>query len=279
MAQFITADPYQSYTLTRQTATRNRRIIRLEFGSISIWLLVVVLTAITLGSLVKGMTGLGLPLIAVPAIASFTSVEEAVVIMILPVFGSNLWLVGSHRRFAPLLAAHWPFLLAGFIGGILGTFLLVAIDDRWLKLVLAAWLALYLLQLVLGDALSFVFRAKGAASALVGLTAGTIQGASGVSAHIVAPYFHGRQVDPAAYSFLIAAAFLTSGSAQLLTAFSNQLFDAERLTLGLLALIPTLLFTQIGIRSARMIPAAVFQKIILMLFVMMEVKLIADVLK
>ena len=249
----------------------------MELGSISIWLLVVVLTAITLGSLIKGMTGLGLPLIAVPAIASFTSVEEAVVLMILPVFGSNLWLVGSHRRFAPLLAAHWPFMLAGFVGGILGTFLLVAIDDRWLKLILAVWLALYLLQLVLGDALGFFFRAKGAASALVGLAAGTIQGATGVSAPIVAPYFHGRQVDPTAYAFLIAAAFLTSGSAQLLAAFGKQLFDAERLTLGLLALIPTLIFTQIGMRCAGMISAAVFRKIILVLFILMEIKLIADV--
>jgi uncharacterized membrane protein YfcA len=250
----------------------------LEFGSISIWLLVVVLTAIALGSLIKGMTGLGLPLIAVPAIASFTSVEEAVVLMIIPVLGSNLWLVGSHRRFAPLLATHWPFILAGFIGGVLGTFLLVAIDDRWLKLVLAAWLALYLLQLVLGgDALSFVFRAKGTASALIGLTAGTIQGASGVSAHIVAPYFHGRQVDPKAYAFLIAAAFLTFGSAQLLTALGNQLFDSERLTLGLLALIPTLIFTQVGIRCAGMISASLFRKLILALFILMEIKLIADV--
>jgi len=250
----------------------------LEIGSISIWLLAVVCTAITLGSLIKGMTGVGLPLIAVPAIASFSSVEEAVVLMIIPVFGSNLWLVGSHRRFAPLLAAHWPFILAGFIGGVLGTFLLVAIDDRWLKLVLALWLALYLLQFVLGDALSFVFRAKGAASALIGLTAGVMQGASGVSAPVVAPYFHDRQVDPAAYAFLIAAAFLTSGSAQLLTALGNQLFDAERLMLGLLALLPTLIFTQVGVRCAGLVPASVFRKIILALFLLMEIKLIADVL-
>ena len=249
----------------------------MEIGSISIWLFVIVLTAISLGALVKGMTGLGLPLIAVPAIASFTSVEEAVVLMIIPVIGSNLWMVGRQRRFAPLLVEHWPFLLAAFIGGILGTFLLVAIDDRWLKLILAMWLALYLLQLVLGDALSFVFRAKGAASALIGLAAGTIHGASGISAHIVAPYFHGRQIAPAAYTFLVAVAFLTSSSAQFVTALGNQLFDAERLTLGLLALIPTLIFTQVGMRCAGMISAATFRKIILVLFILMEIKLIADV--
>jgi len=249
----------------------------LEFGSISLTLAVIVLAAIAIGSLIKGMTGLGLPLIAVPAIASFTSVEEAVVLMIIPVLGSNLWLVASHRRFGSLLKAHWPFLVAGFIGGIVGTILLVAIDDRWLKLILAGWLALYLLQYALGDVLSFVFRGKGVTSVFVGLAAGTAQGASGVSAHIVAPYFHGREAEPPAYAFLIAAAFLTFGSAQLTTAFGNQLFDAGRLTLGLLALLPTLVFTQIGIRMAGRVSKDVFQKLILALFVLMEIKLLADV--
>lgn len=249
----------------------------MEFGSISLWLAVVVLIAIAIGSLIKGMTGLGLPLIAVPAIASFTSVEEAVVLMIIPVLGSNLWLVVSHRRFARLLKAHWPFLIAGFIGGIAGTFLLVAIDDKWLKLILAGWLALYLLQYGFGDALSFVFRARGAASVLIGLAAGTIQGASGVSAHIVAPYFHGRQTEPAAYAFLIAAAFLTFGSAQLAAASGSQLFDAGRLILALLALLPTLFFTQIGIRWAGRVSDDVFRRVILALFILMEIKLLADV--
>lgn len=249
----------------------------MEFGSVSIWLLAIVLAAISIGSLVKGITGFGLPLIAVPAIASFTSVEEAVVLMIIPVLGSNLWLVVSHRRFANLLTEHWPFLVAGFIGGILGTFLLVTIDDRWLKLILAAWLALYLLQYVFGDALNFLFRARGAAAALVGLAAGSIQGASGVSSHIVAPYFRGREVAPSAYAFMIAAAFLTFGSAQLITASASQLFDAGRLMVGLLALVPTLLFTQIGMRCATVISEQVFRKIILTLFILMELKLIADV--
>ena len=161
-------------------------------ASIGLGLLFVALTAIAVGALVKGMTGVGLPLLAVPAIAAFTSVEEAVVLMIIPTFGSNLWLVVTHRRFASLLAAHRAFLIAGFLGGILGTFVLVAIDDRWLKLTLAVWLALYLLQLIFGNFLRSLFQAKGAAATLVGLTAGSIQGATGVSAHIVAPYFHNR---------------------------------------------------------------------------------------
>lgn len=249
----------------------------MDWSSISILLMVAVLSVISVGALLKGMTGLGLPLFAVPAIATLTSVEEAVVLMIIPGLGSNISLVTNHRRFAALLREHLPFMIAGFVGGIAGTFLLVAIDDRWLKLILAVWLALYLFQYVLGDFLRPVFQAQGAAAAVVGVTAGTIQGATGVSAHIVAPYFHNRNIPPEAYAFLVASAFLTFSIAQLSAAIGTQLFTPERLTLGLIALVPTLLFTRVGIGLAGRISNTVFQRILLVVFVFMEIKLLMDI--
>ncbi len=250
----------------------------MDWSSVSIWLIAAVLLVISVGALLKGMTGLGLPLFAVPAIATLTSVEEAVVLMIIPGLGSNIWLVVNHRQFAPLVRDHRPFLIAGFVGGIAGTFLLVAVDDRWLKLVLAFWLALYLIQYVLGDFLKSVFQARGAGAAVVGAAAGAIQGATGVSAHIVAPYFHNRNVPPEAYAFLVAFAFLTFSIAQMSTAVSTQLFTPQRLTLGLIALVPTLLFTRIGIGLAGRISKTVFQRILLVVFVLMEFKLLVDVI-
>jgi uncharacterized membrane protein YfcA len=249
-----------------------------EAGSLSIGLVVFVLVAISVGSLLKGMTGIGLPLIAVPAIASFTSVEEAVILMIIPVMGSNVWLVVTHAKYRSMIREHLPFLIAGFCGAVAGTLLLVTVDDRWLKLVLAVWLALYLIQYVLGDALHFIFRAKGAAAALLGTAAGVAHGASGISVHIVAPYFHGRGLAPARYAFLVAVSFLTTSSGQLVTAFGNQLLTPDRLVIALLALVPTLFFTRMGVRYAGIVSQSVFNRIILTLFVLMEIKLIADVL-
>lgn len=250
----------------------------MDFASIDPWLVALALTAILLGALIKGMTGLGLPLLAVPAIASFTSVEEAVVLMIIPTFGSNLWLVGTHRKFVSLLSGHYPFVIAGVTGAIIGTFVLTAVDDRWLKLTLAVWLAIYLIQFATGNTLRTVFQAKGAMAAGVGLTAGTIQGATGVSAHIVAPYFHGRKLAPEAYAFLIACAFLSFSVAQLAAAAGTQLFTAERLAIGLIALVPALVFTRVGIGLAGKISEAHFQKILLAVLILMEFKLIADVI-
>jgi uncharacterized membrane protein YfcA len=250
----------------------------LDLSVIGPWLVAAVLVAISLGAFFKGMTGLGLPLFAVPAIAMITSVEEAVVLMIIPGLGANLWLVVSQRRFRALLREHTPFLLAGFIGGIMGTFLLLVVDDRWLKLVLAFWLALYLIQYFLGDLLAPLFRARGVAAMLVGATGGTIQGATGISAHIVTPYFHHPKIKPEAYAFLIASTFLVFSAAQLSAALGTHLFTPDRLALSVAALVPTLLFTKIGISMAGKMSTLIFNRILLLTFLAMEVKLIADVL-
>ncbi len=102
----------------------------MDLGLVSPGLWLAVLAAISLGGLLKGMTGLGLPLFAVPALAAITSVEDAVVLMVFPSVGANLWLVINHRRYRNLLREHLPFLVTGFIGGLLGTGLLVLISDR-----------------------------------------------------------------------------------------------------------------------------------------------------
>ena len=241
-------------------------------------LLVAILVAISLGSLLKGMTGLGLPLFAVPALATLTSVEEAVVLMIIPGIGANLWLVISHRQYRNLLHKHLPFLITGFVGGIAGTALLVVVDDRWLKILLATWLALYLLQYFLAKNAMEIFRGRGSAAYGLGFAGGIIQGATGISAQIVAPYYHGRALAPAAYAFLVTFTFLLFASAQMTTAVSTNLLTPERLQLSLVALVPTLIFTRIGISFAGAMSQEVFNKILLVAFCLMEIKLVFDVL-
>ena len=241
-------------------------------------LLATVLLAISIGALLKGMTGLGLPLFAVPALATITSVEEAVVLMIIPGIGANLWLVLSHRQYRSLLREHLPFLISGFVGGIAGTALLVVVDDRWLKILLATWLALYLLQYFIAKNSMEVFRGRGNVAYGLGLAGGTIQGATGISAQIVAPYYHGRALAPAAYAFLVTFTFLLFSTAQMSTAVGTNLLTPERLQLSLVALIPTLIFTRIGISLAGTLSQDTFNKILLVAFCLMEIKLVFDVL-
>jgi uncharacterized membrane protein YfcA len=171
-------------------------------------LLLAILAAISLGALFKGMTGLGLPLFAVPAMAMLTSVENAVILMIIPGIGANLWVVYSRRQHHPLIGQHYRFLIAGFIGGLI----------------------------------------------------------------------HGRSLQASQYAFIVAFTFMVFSTAQLTGALTNDLISEERLQLSLVALVPTLIFTRIGIGLADKISIETFNKILLVVFFLMEIKLIADVI-
>jgi len=241
-------------------------------------LLLAILAAISLGALFKGMTGLGLPLFAVPALAMLTSVEEAVILMIIPGIGANLWVVYSRRQHRALLHEHYPFLIAGFIGGLVGTGLLHVLSNRGLKILLASWLAIYLVQYFSGNKQFKLFHGHGPLGYIIGLIAGITQGATGISAQVVAPYYHGRGLQAAEYAFLVGITFMVFSTAQMTGALTTNLITADRFQLSLVALVPTLIFTRIGISLADKISLELFNRILLVVFCLMEIKLIADVI-
>ncbi len=247
-----------------------------DVSQISISLLAAALFAISIGALAKGITGVGLPILAVPALASFTSVEEAVVLMVLPGLASNGWLVITHRKWT-ILRDHRGFLFFGVIGGVLGTWLLSILDDHWLKLILAIWLGIYLLQYFSKRSYDHFFSGRSGFRSLLGMAAGTMQGACGVSAPIVAPYFHANGLVRETYAFATAFTFLLFSAAQIGTMSSLALLTPGRLLIGIIVVVPTLLFTQLGIRWSRNISDKAFHNILLTLFVAMEIKLLFDV--
>lgn len=250
----------------------------MDLSVISVGLLAAAMLAIGIGALAKGITGVGLPILAVPALASFTSVEEAVVLMVLPGIAANAWLVLTHRKWA-ILRDHRGFLLLGLAGGVLGTWFLSVLDDHWLKLILAIWLGVYLLQYFSKRSYDRYFSGRGGLGPLLGITAGTIQGATGISAPIVAPYFHANGLVRETYSFATAFTFLLFSGAQIAAMSRLDLLTTERMVIGLIVVVPTLLFTQLGIRWSRRISEKAFHNILLALFVAMELKLVIDILR
>jgi uncharacterized membrane protein YfcA len=58
-----------------------------------------------------------------------------------------------------------------------------------------------------------------------------------------------------------------------------DLLTTERMVIGLIVVVPTLLFTQLGIRWSRRISEKAFHNILLALFVAMELKLVIDILR
>lgn len=250
----------------------------MDLSQVSPGLWLAVLAANSLGGLLKENDRAGLPLFAVPALAAITLVEDAVVLMVFPSVGANLWLVMNHRRYRNLLREHLPFLVTGFIGGLSGTGLLVLVSDRGLKLLLVIWLGLYLIRYFSNRNSLKLFGADRKSGYPLGLAAGTIQGSTGISAPVVAPYYHTRGLAPEAYAFAVAFTFLLFSVSEIIAMANLQLLTTNRIRLSLAALVPSLVFTRLGISLSRKISIALFNKFLLTIFILMAIKLIMDIL-
>ena len=79
-----------------------------------------IVAAMAVGAVVKGVTGSGLPTIAIPVMAGFLGVERAVVVMAIPTVVTNSWLLWEHRHHASG-ARDLPLMLGcGVLGAVAG---------------------------------------------------------------------------------------------------------------------------------------------------------------
>ena len=255
-----------------------KRHLSVDLASIGLMPAIVILTTIAVGALIKGITGLGLPMFAIPALAMFVPVDVAVIVMALPSLIANAWLIIVHRKNLPMMRSHRAFLALGFFGALIGTWFLANLDDAVLRIVLASWLGIYLIQLFTGTAKSAMFSGKFGTAGPLGFAAGTLQGATGISAPVIAPYFHAHGLTLSAYAFAVACTFALLSAGQLSTMATVNLLTPALLGYSLLATITTMLFLPVGVRIAKKLSRETFDRILPVLFILIEIKLLYDII-
>lgn len=240
--------------------------------------LAIVLAAIAVGSYLKGAIGLGLPIIAIPTLAAFLGAQHAVVVITLPTFFSNVWICWRYRK----MKANIPYLkvalIAACIGTVIGTFVLRELTDTALLWVLIVWIGAYLLNMVLNPDFRLEGEAARKASPFMAVMAGISQGATGIAGPVVATWIHSYRLEKELYVFGVSIMFLVIATTHLLAVAGLGLLDYERLVQGALAIIPTIVFTQIGMWTTRFMSASLFNKLVILFIIVMEIKLLWEVL-
>ncbi len=236
--------------------------------------LIVILAAISLGAFAKGLTGIGLPLIGVPVLAGFFGVQHAAAVMAIPVLVSNAWIVWSYRRLAGSIPGLAVSLGASLIGTLLGTFVLASLDNTMLIIMLAGWIALYLVNMLFNPDFRLQGRAARIVSPLIATFAGISQGATGISGPVVATWIHSFGLAKEAFVFGVSIIFLIMSITHLAAISGFGLMNQTRLLQGLMAVAPVLVFLPLGMRLTRAISQKLFNRLIIALVMVMEIKLI-----
>ncbi len=225
--------------------------------------LIVVGVASAVAMLAKSATGLGYPLIAIPMVAAVAGVETAVVVVTLPNAVANL-LVGWRTRYARSETRDVLVLSAtSALGAVAGTFVLVSAPERPLLIVLAVAVLMFVVKSMwFGDIAVSPEIGRRAAPA-VGMSAGIMQGAVGVSGPIIGSWLYAYRLPRDAYIFSLSVLFLITGAAQIATLASIDAYDADRLVAAAVGLGPVLAVLPLGEYLRDRLSGSQFDRVVL----------------
>lgn len=228
---------------------------------------------------VKGITGFGGPLLAIPVLAPFIGVEQSVVVISLSNVVSNLMLLWSNRTAGkPLRQLLGRLLVAGAIATVAGTILLTSLNDTFLSIVLAASVIMYISMSLARPELSLTPEQGLSLAIPAGAVGGLMHGALGNSGVVFGSFYHSLKMDRDEFVFALSITFLGFGMLQIMTLAQLGSFGDERLAQATITLVPVVVATRLGEVFGRRLDAAAFGRIVLGLLAVSAVVLIVGVL-
>lgn len=168
------------------------------------------------GGLLKGLAGIGAPMLAIPIMATLYDVPTAISIMILPLFVSSAWQVWIFRHAEQNRRMLFPLLFACTVGVVLGTFFLGAVPEVWPAIVLAILVFVYVGLYLFRPDLVLPARKAVRTAVPVGLVTGILQGAAGVSTPLSVTYVHAQRLERGPYMLLLQSVFSVLTATQIL---------------------------------------------------------------
>lgn len=233
-----------------------------------------VFVAIAIGAFLKGITGLGLPVVALPVLSYFLGLPHAISVLMLPILITNLHQSVQTRdawREAEFL---WPGLLTGAVGLSAGTWILNVMDPNRLNLGLGLMLFLYIGLRLFSPQFAFADKTAGRFAPLAGFLGGFAQGSTGLCAAVIVPFLQSTRMSRTAIVFTISTVFLIFSIFQFVTFLVAGLIKPSFLVESALALIPVAIFMPLGGWLSPRLPKKIFDRIFLVVLTVVATGLI-----
>jgi uncharacterized membrane protein YfcA len=236
----------------------------------------IIVAAVLVGSLVKSITGMGLPLVAIPVLTLFVDAETAITVLAIPNAAQNVTLSVRHRDERHEIAGLTGFCVAGIGGAALGAIALGLLPEWVVQLALIAIVVAYLVTALSRPDLRIADATVRRFAAPVGFVAGIFQGGVGISGPIVATWHHAQRLGREAFVFAVATVFFISGTTQVVV-FAAQGAFADRIgvSLALTAIVMATIPAGAWLRAHTSV--ATFQRLVLGLLAVSCVSLVVDV--
>lgn len=205
-----------------------------------LYLLLLIGTFLIAG-VVKGVTGMGLPTVAMGLLVIAMPPASAAALLVLPSLVTNVWQLFSGPSITQLMQRLWPMMLCICLGTIAGAALLVRVDPLWSGFGLGVALIVYAGYTLLAPAFSVSTFLERWLSPVIGLITGVVTGATGVFVMPAVPYLASLNMSREEFVQALGLSFTISTLALALGLFAHDAFQVSQLGTSALAIIPALI--------------------------------------
>ena len=186
--------------------------------------LLILCLAFALGGLVKGATGAGSPVIAIPVLAVFIDAKLAVALMAIPNLFSNLIQIHQYKDTKKNPKLTFNLAVFGTLGCLFGTVFFVSTSTRTIELVVALVTILYVISSITGNSVKLSMQIAKSVAPAIGIV-GIVQGTCGVSAPIALGFLNSLQISRNEFIFTISCFFGAMAGIQIISLLALNFVD------------------------------------------------------
>lgn len=238
-----------------------------------------------LAGLVKGVTGMGLPTVAVAMLSLVMAPIEAAALLIVPSLLTNVWQLLSGAPVYPLWRRLWPMMAGICVGTGAGTLVslalagglsAMALDGKLAGCMLGVALVVYAALGLLSVRWRLRAGSEGMLSPAVGAITGAITAATGVFVIPAVPYLQALELEKDDLVQAMGLAFTVSTLALAVSLAARGAWQPSAAGLSFAAQIPAVAGMLLGQRLRSRMPPALFRRCFLFALLLLGMHLALD---
>jgi uncharacterized membrane protein YfcA len=221
---------------------------------------VMIASTFVLAGIVKGVTGMGLPTVAMGVLGTLMLPAEAASLLILPSLVTNVWQLFAGPNVVALMKRFWPMMAGIVIGTVAAASFIAGKGGSWAVTGLGAALTLYAVSGLLAWRFSVAPRLERTLSPFIGIVTGLVTGGTGVFVVPAVPYLQALDLKKEDLVQALGLSFTVSTLALALGLAREHAFVTGDIRNSLLAVVPALAGMWIGQHVRGRISPASFRR-------------------
>ncbi len=217
-----------------------------DMTDLSFYSLAFLTSTFVVAGLVKGVTGMGLPTVAMGILGTVMPPAAAAAMLLVPSLVTNVWQLLAGPQLGAIIRRLGPMMAAIAVGTIWGSGLLAQLDPSTSSQALGAALMCYAIYALLTPEAVIPARIEPWAGPVVGLLTGLITGATGVFVLPAVPYLQALRLDKDQLVQAMGLSFTTSTIALGAGLTFHEAIQTNQFGLSALAVIPALVGMWLG---------------------------------